>query len=497
MIAAPWVRALLALAGLRLVFATFVPVTPEEAYHWNFGAHLDWSYYDHPGMIAWSIRLGCALFGDTAIGIRFVPILFATGTAALLARLARRLYGEPAAGWAVLLVSINPIMFLAGGSGFPDSPLLFFWALAMSWVFEALETRRPGAWIAAGAALGFMGLSKYTGVFFGVAVLGHLLTSARDRRWLLTPWPYVASVLALVLLWPVFHWNAAHHWASFGFQTKRVGETHVSGVMDGVRGLVMYVLEQWGGSIPLTLPLAVAALPRAWRRGAPGERFLFWCFVPMVSFFFAVSSFRFVHLMWPMPAFLSLTVLMAGEAAKAEGRVARFYARSRVWLGRIAAAAFALGALHLAFFLPGLSPAPGMYGWDLVAAKARELREGMPEGTFYLGLGRKYTCPSQLAFHIPAPFNVHGKNLVGEMGSQYDYWADVTRLAGRDAVVVLEEGDRSKASVEQIRNAFTSVEPGGDLIVPVGRHPLLDVKPLRFRFFRGRGYKPPPPPAKD
>ena len=497
MMRAPWVRGLLALAALRLVFAAFVPVTPEEAYHWNFGRHLDWSYYDHPGMIAWSIRLGCAIFGDTGLGIRFVPVLFATGTAALLARLARRLYGEPAAGWAVLLISINPIAFLAGGSGFPDSPLLFFWALAMSSVVEALETGRPRGWIAAGAALGFMGLSKYTGVFLGVAVLCHLVTSARDRRWLRTPWPYVASILALVVLWPVFHWNAGHDWASVKFQAKgRFGEIHQMGVIGVLKGMGMFLGEQAFGMIPFTVPLAVVAISRAWRSKQPAERFLFFCFVPMVAFFFAVSSFRFVHLMWPMPAFLSLTVLMAGEAAKAQGRVATFYARKRAWLGGITAVAYVLGAVHLAFFLPLFSPVQGMYGWDKVAAKARELREGMPERTFYLGLGRKYTCPSQLAFRIPAPFEVHGKNLVGEMGSQYDYWADLAKLAGRDAVVVLEEGDRSKGSIEQIRSVFASFEPAGDLLMVVGRHPLLEVKPLRFRFFRARGFKPLPPEKK-
>jgi hypothetical protein len=259
--------------------------------------------------------------------------------------------------------------------------------------------------------------------------------------------------------------------------------------MDGLRGLVMFVLEQWAGMLPLTLPLAGVALLRAWRSARPAERFLVWCFVPMVAFFFVVSSFRFIHLMWPMPAFLSLTVLMAGEAAKAEGRVARFYSGGRGWLGGIAAAAFALGALHLAFFLPGLSPAPGMYGWDQVAAKARELRQGMPEGTFYLGLGRNTPAPASWR-STSRPFDVRRKNLVGEMGRS----TTTPPGPGHDAVVVLEEGQRSKSSVEQIKSVLTSVEPGGDLIMPVGRHPLLEVKPLRFRFFRCRGYNPRPPP---
>jgi 4-amino-4-deoxy-L-arabinose transferase-like glycosyltransferase len=482
-----WGSAILVVTAVRLATAPFIPVTPEEAYHWDFGVHLDWSYFDHPGMIAWSIRAGCALFGNTALGIRFLPILFAAGTMGLLGRLARRLYGERAAGWAVLLFAASPVAFLAGGSGFPDSPLLFFWAAAMTLMLEALEEGCWGRFIAAGAALGCMGLSKYTGVFFGVAVLGHLVTSPRDRKWLRTPWPYLASAVAILLLWPVFHWNREHGWASLSFQGGRAGESRAGA---GGRAFVTFLLQQWLGMLPLTIPLAVVSVSKARRSSRPEERFLVWCFLPMTLFFAGVAIFRYVHLMWPMPAYLSLIVLMAGKAAAPEGRVAGFYAGGSGWLGGIAGAAYALAILHLAVFLPGLSPVQGMYGWDQAADKARRIREDMPGGTFYLGIGRKYTCPSQLAFHLPAPFEVHSRNLLGERGSQFDYWVAPEALAGRDAVVVLEEAERSPAMMAMIRNAFASVEDAGDVSVSAGRHPLVEVKPIRFTFFRARGYRP-------
>jgi hypothetical protein len=480
-----WGSAILVITAVRLATAPFIPVTPEEAYHWDFGVHLDWSYFDHPGMIAWSIRAGCALFGNTALGIRFLPILFAAGTLGLLGRLARRLYGETAAGWAVLLFCASPIAFLVSGSGFPDSPLLFFWSAALTFVLEALETGSRGRWIGAGAALGSMGLSKYTGVFFGVAVLGHLVTSGRDRRWLKTPWPYLASALAIVLLWPVFHWNRQHGWASFVFQGTRAGEAKGG----GPTGPLLFLLQQMG-EIPLALPLAFVAVLLAWRSARAEERFLLWCFAPMLVFFTAVAAFRTVHLFWPTPAFMSLVVLMAGAAAAGQGRIAAFYARHPRALGGIAGTVYALAAVHLAVFLPGFAPAPGMYGWERVAGRAREVRQGMPEGTFYLGIGRKYTVPSQLAFHLPAPYEVHSRNLLGESSLQFDYWVNPKALAGRDAVIVLEDGDRSLPMNVVLRNAFSSVELMGDLVIPVGRNPLVAVKPLKYSFYRGRGYRP-------
>ncbi len=472
-------RGLTVLAVLRVAFAVFVPVTPQEAYHWNFGQHLDWCYYDHPPMIAWAIRLGCVIFGDTALGIRFVPLLFALGSTALVARLAKRLYGEPAAGTALLLLSVEPVVFLASGGGFPDSPLVFFWALAMNCVWEALETGRKELWIAAGASLGAMGLSKYTGVFFGLAVLFHLATSARDRKWLATPWPYLACIVALAVMTPVFYWNATHDWASFRFQGGRVSESRPARL-----GGFSYLGQQALAVVPLTLPLAVVALRQAWS----SPRLLFWCFAPMLAFFFAVAWTSSVHLMWPLPSYLALTVVMAG----AKGRVADFYARRRTWLIGTAAAVVLLGVFHMAFFLPGLSPLQGLYGWDEAAARAKELRAGMPEGTFYLGLGRKYVCASQLAYTLKAPFEVHGKHLVGDEGFQYEYWGDPRVLAGRDAVVVIEGDDRADGLTKATAASFTSLEPAGEIVIPVGRQTLIEEPPLKFLFFRARGYLRPP-----
>jgi hypothetical protein len=160
----------------------------------------------------------------------------------------------------------------------------------------------------------------------------------------------------------------------------------------------------------------------------------------------------------------------------------------------VAAAAivvFGAAVVHAVAFLPWLSPMPEIYGWEQAAKRAKEIRDGMPHGTFYLGLGRKYVCPSQLALKLHAPFEVHGKNLVGDEGLQYMYWDDPKSLAGRDAVVVMEDGDRTPGSLDQLRAAFTSVEPAGHVLVPVGRRTIREERPIKFLFFRARGYKPP------
>ena len=52
---------------LRAVMAAWLPLSADEAYYWLWSRHLAAGYYDHPPAIAFLIRLGTLLFGDTRI----------------------------------------------------------------------------------------------------------------------------------------------------------------------------------------------------------------------------------------------------------------------------------------------------------------------------------------------------------------------------------------------------------------------------------------------
>jgi dolichol-phosphate mannosyltransferase len=489
-----WGWLLVAVVAFQTAVAAVVPVMPEEAYHWNFGRHLDWGYYDHPPMVPWAIALGRSLLGDTPLGVRIVPLLFALGTTLLLARLARRFYGDTAALWAVFLHALQPATLTIGSWGFPDSPLLFFWMLALTCVWNAVENRRPAWWLAAGAALGAGMLSKYTAAFLVPSLFLYLLWSRRDRYWLLTPWPYLAGVCALVVFMPVIYWNWTHEWVSFRMQST--GRLQAA---DGISWSCgqQATAEQWLFVIPLTLPLAVFAVWRLLRSPLPSDRFLLCAFAPMAAFFFTLGWTPSWHLLWSLPAYVTLTAAMAGAVATLPQRVPRFY-RTR-WRWVLGAYSWIMGALllHVVCVLPKLPPLRETYAWEEVAERSRVVQASLPQGSFYLAVGRRsYPAASQLAFHLAEPFEVYGPNLIGREALQYRFWTHAEQLAGRDAVVVVEHGDPTGTVREELLMFFQTVEPAGEVTVPIG---LLDFAPRRslpFTLYVARGYQPVPSNAK-
>ncbi len=475
-----WVRCAAVSAVVRLASVLLVPLLPEETYHWCYSRHPAFGYYDHPPMIAWMIGLGRLLFGDSTLGIRFVPWLASIGTTLALGGVSRRLHGVKAAVWTVFLLSIQPATLMGSSFAFPDSPLLLFWSLALLCLVLALETGQGRWWLGAGAALGAGLLSKYTACFLGASVFGYLVLSRRDRHWLASPWPYLGILLAFATFSPVIYWNATHDWASFRFQS--VGRLEASDT-PRLRGAFVYLAGQWGGVVPLTLPLTVLGCVVAWRERKREDLLLLALSAPILLFFFAIGWIRATHVFWPLPAHLALTVLTANVVTRSENRIAVFYRTA--WKGVLAltSATLVAGILHTSRPLPGVQPLRCVYDWDRIAGRARELHSTLPAESFYLAVGKRYLSAAQLAFRVSDPHTVHAKNLLGEEGLQFTYWADPKVLRGKDAVVVAE-ADWSPALETRLREHFREITPAGEWIVRGGR------KEERYTFYIGRGYIP-------
>src|ERR1700685_2788119 len=97
---------------VRFVCVARLPLGNGEAYYYSWSRFLDWSYYDHPPLVAWMVRLTTEL-GQSPAAVRLGPVLCSAVFGLLLFRLATRLFGPRAAFLSLVLVTAIPVFLIS------------------------------------------------------------------------------------------------------------------------------------------------------------------------------------------------------------------------------------------------------------------------------------------------------------------------------------------------------------------------------------------------
>jgi 4-amino-4-deoxy-L-arabinose transferase-like glycosyltransferase len=290
-----------ALTAMRVIYACVIDLRTDEAYYWTWSKENVLSFLDHPPMIAWFIRFGTAIFGDTNFGVRVAGVLAMLVTQLLLADIVRRVtHDARAIVLAVLLPEAALYYGLLMAKVSPDVALIPF-AVAMVWALVRLHESNDGRWwLAAGLFAGLALLSKFTAVMLAPAVLAFLLVPDWRRRWLVSPYPWLAALIAVVVFLPVLIWNEQHDWASFRFQFVRAVATHefslrTVGEFIGLQfGLIGFIL------LPVVLSGVALTAWRGYRRGDAVAILLSTCVMVPFGYFFWKSLTLRVGDTWPM-----------------------------------------------------------------------------------------------------------------------------------------------------------------------------------------------------
>src|SRR5690349_8530602 len=251
------------MTALRIAYACLIDLRTDEAYYWTWSKEHVLSFLDHPPMIAWFIRFGTAIFGDTNLGVRFGGIVAMFVTQLLLADIVRRVTRDmTAVAVAVLLPEAALYYGLLMAKVAPDVALIPF-AVAMMWSLVRLaESKDQRWWLAAGLFGGLSLLSKFTAAMLLPALLAFLLVPDWRPRQLRSPYPWLAVLIALLIFSPVLIWNYQHDWAAFRFQSVRAVASY--GV--SLRTFGDFIGLQWGLVGFVLFPVALAGLAlTAWR----------------------------------------------------------------------------------------------------------------------------------------------------------------------------------------------------------------------------------------
>ncbi len=482
---------LVAIVAVWSLAAVAVPLFPDEVYYWEWSRRLAAGYFDHPPAIAWLIRAGTLLVGDTALGVRAMPMLCGVLTALAVGRMAALLGGAGAGFRAVLLLVILPLATGAFVLATPDAPLLATTSWGLYAVLRAVapdqESRRSLSWwIAAGVLLGLAGLSKYIAILVPIGLAGTVALHRPLRRHLATPGPWVATIVALLTVAPVVLWNASHDWVSFRFQLAHGLSAPTGG------GLLDRELELLGGQLLVATPILFAFLAASvWRtarrRTDPCAVLLAGVSLTVAAAFAWSATRQRVEANWLAVAYPPAVVLLAGWSMGP---------RARRWLRigtGLSGALTAVLLLHLATpWMPLANEPPAVsqaFGWAAAAeAVGREVDAWEAPGALHLAANR-YQEAAAISFLLPGHPTVFALNIASR-SNQYDLWAGFAEVAcpGDGMLLVLDEDGRGGAVVlRELAPQFAEVVRG-ELVerrMPGGRGAGALVSRSRLWVLRG------------
>lgn len=304
-------------AAIRAILAASFALGNDEVYYWTYALYPSLSYFDHPPMVAWLIRLFTFNLNlNHEFFVRLASIIAGTINTWLIFRIGKKLRDELTGWYAALLYTASVYSYIITGIFIlPDTPQTFFWLVALGLMInvlpdQALTVGNRKTMLLIGVMIGLGMLSKYTTAFLWVGMMIYIVS--RNRKWF-TTWQFYAANLLIVLIFsPVIAWNFSNSFVSFMFHSQRL---EVSGYLVNVNSL----LTELGGELLYTNPvnvvlliLAIIAVSRkSTFRQNESIRLLLWTGLPLILIFWVVSLFRNTLPHWSGPGYMSLIPVTA------------------------------------------------------------------------------------------------------------------------------------------------------------------------------------------
>jgi 4-amino-4-deoxy-L-arabinose transferase-like glycosyltransferase len=396
---ARWAAAILLIGTIfRLWYSTHLELVGDEAYYWLWTRHPDFCYLDKGPVIAWFISAGTALFGQTVFGIRFFAALLALGTGIGIFLLARRLFSDRVAFWAVVLAMLTPLFAVGATLMTIDTVYIFFWTFAALTFWKAKDETRLGWWLLTGVLVGLAMLSKYTGAIELLSFAGfcawHPSYRSHFRR---ATFPVMLLVVAFFLI-PVLIWNWQHDFPTSHFLVHR-GALDERARFRPLEAL-SFVAQQAGIISPLLFFGLLAAVfwPRFARTPRVETSYLLALFLPLFLLYLFLSFQQASQANWAAAAYVGGLILVAAKWDEA--------VRHRPWAKWLATAGLVMALLQTAILhetawlhLPGrLDPLDRARGSRDLAAKVAELQRR--SGAQFI-IANKYMTAALMSFYLP------------------------------------------------------------------------------------------------
>lgn len=401
------------LVGSAVLLIGTLELAHDEAYYWICSLYPDWSYYDHPPLISWSIALTQGWI-DGEWGVRLVPFAAFLAAAVLASRTlvpAERRW----AWWAGLL--IFPLLSIVLSFAMPDT-VLAATGLVLIWsLHRYVERDTYGRALVIGAVAALVLYAKYHGALLILgAILGAPELLKRRSFWL-------AAAFGGLLFLPHLLWLWQHQASTLAYHLFQAHGTEFS-----LLGPLAFLLSQV--ALPGLL-LAPWVWVVVWRSRTDGtfHRALVGMVLVTLAVFLLLSLTKRIEANWTLPASLAALVLVVRSRGE--------WPLHQSWF-RFAGVSSVVLILAAKLFLvfpvaqPWVPRLGEIHGWK---AWAQKLGEMTPECEL---VANRYQFAAKLSFYLDREIlslNINGRP------NQFDVWGFEDRLRGKNLCWLTSETD--------------------------------------------------------
>ena len=389
---------------------------PQDAYYYLYGQNLSLSYFDHPGMIGYILRVFTDLFGQSIFVVKFADFLITSLTILSFYKLASYFLSKQKLQRTILLLISTVFISILSFNSTPDVPLLLFWTLSLICLYKAIFEEKKWFWVLGGIAMGLAFNSKYTALLLQIGLIGFLIFSNKYRKLFFSPWFWTSILLSILITYPVWYWNFQNEFASFVFQsserTSSISEFKISPKnFFGAIGHQMFLL------IPI-LFLVIGVITYKYLKRAllklkiPQAKTLFLLafFIPTFVGFFSLTPIYWVKLNWMMPSYIT-GIVIAGM----------FINKRLLKTQLIISIAFhVLAGLQILFYIVPIKSDDTWVGWNELAIETKKLQKKYPN-TFVFS-NDNYKTSACLNFYMNE--KVYAQNIIGLPALHFDYLKD-------------------------------------------------------------------------
>lgn len=474
----------IAIYALRLLTNQFMGLMPQDAYYYFYSEHLALSYFDHPPMVAYMLKFFSLFLGKSVYAVKLTDFIVSLGSFIGFYYLASLFLSKHKLNRSAMFYGSTLLLTVISINTTPDVPLVFLWTLSLIAMYKAVFEHKILYWILSGILIGLAFDSKYTAVFLLFGLILFLLLSKNHRRYLFSKELFLTVLFFMMAVSPIFIWNMENDWISFKFQSSARASS-----MDGISLQPKLFLGNLATQLFLLLPTLFVGIMITFyksgkkmiiKRKLPDEQTLFLLAfaIPVIGFFFAISTVYWVKLNWIMPAYITAIILAS-----------RYLSQKALGYQILVSLVFhVLLFIQIAFYPFNVTSDDTWFGWGELAEEVDDLSQKYPDNFLFANDGYKTTAV--LNFYLEQ--KVYAGNILGEHALQYSMIdTDLSSLHGKNAVFIDSDKrfktlDKSDSVPEELSKNFKEVIELDPIVIRNSSGKAL----RKFLVYECRDYQP-------